>query len=250
MGLRSDVWIYDLGQDVLTPVTTDGLTIGGIWAPDGRHIATADHVGDSQFVLLRRLDGSRPAEPLARSRRLLWPAAWTKDARHLVVMDGGDISIVDVTGDRATRPLIHTPSVELGGRLSPDERWLAYFSNVTGSTELYVTRFPGGGPSWRITRGGAREAVWSRDGRELFFRSENGRQMLTVAIQPGAVFGAGAPRLLFEGDFFSYGGPGFVNYDVTLDGKGFLMLVNAGTESGHLNVVEGWTRMIPAAPRR
>ena len=150
----------------------------------------------------------------------------------------------------AIRPLIRTPTFEVGGRLSPDERWLAYFSNVTGSTELYVTRFLGGGPSWRITRGGASEAVWSRDRRELFVRSENGRQMLTAAIQPGDVFGAGAPRLLFEGDFFSYGGPGFVNYDVALDRKRFLMLVNAGTESGHLNVVEGWTRMIPAVARR
>ena len=185
VGLRSDIWIYDLGQEVLTPVTTDGLTIGGIWAPDAQHITTANQVGDSQFVFLRTLDGSGPAEPLARSTRLLWPAAWTKDGRHLVVMDGGDISIVDVAADRAIRPLIRTPAFEVGGRLSPDERWLAYFSNVTGSTELYVTRFLGGGPSWRITRGGAREAVWSRDGRELFFRSENGRQMLTAAIQPG-----------------------------------------------------------------
>ena len=85
--------------------------------------------------------------------------------------------------------------------------------------------------------------VWSRDGRELFFRSANGRQMKSVAIRPGATFVTDTARVLWSGDYFFYGGPGLVNYDVSLDGKRFLMLQRTGSEGGGLNYVLGWRQL-------
>jgi hypothetical protein len=73
--------------------------------------------------------------------------------------------------------------------------------------------------------------------------------MLSVAINPGTSFSFAAPRLLFEGDYFSQGGPGLVNYGVSQDGKRFLMLQRVGTGTGHLNVIQGWSRMISASGR-
>ena len=247
---RRDVLLYDLTQDVLTPISTDGQSEGGIWAPDGRHIATYRRgVGDHAVVRLTP-DGTGPPDVLTRSDRFLWPASQTKDGRHLVVMDNGSISMVDLLGDRSRRPLVSGPGFKLGGRLSPDERWLAYFSKVTGKDELYVTAFPQAGPSWRLSRGGAREAVWSRDGRELFFRSEDGRRLLSIAVKPGPPFRWSTPRLLFEGDQFADGGAGQVNYDVSLDGTKFLMLTPVGTDNGQLNVVQGWRELLPPGGRR
>jgi Tol biopolymer transport system component len=244
---KSDIWIYDLEQGTLTQATADGQTLGALWAPDGQRITTFS-AREGKSVFSARADGTGVPERLLTN--VFWPAAWTKDSRRLVVMTlDGDIAIADFKSGGTLRPLIHTPANELGGRLSPDEHWLAYFSNATGAYELWVARFPEGEPSVRVSRTGAREAVWSHDGHELFFRSANGRQLLSVAINPGTNFSFAPPRLLFEGDYFFDGGPGLVNYDVSQDGKRFLMLQRVGTGSGHLNVVQGWSRMIPTSGR-
>ncbi len=92
--------------------------------------------------------------------------------------------MLDLSDSRTLRPLVQTPASEWGGWLSPDQRWLAYCSNVSGRGELYVALFSGGGRRWQVSRDGAVQAVWSRDGRELFFR--NGNQMLVVAVKAGA----------------------------------------------------------------
>ena len=242
-GTRSDVWLYDFAQDILTQVSTDGTTIGAIWSPDGQHLTTATKIGTGETILSRRIDGSGAPHTLLHTGHFLWPSAWSRDGARLVVMDHQDISLVDFRKGTALHPVVHTPAVELGGRLSPDERWVAYFSDVTGSAELYVAAFPAGQPRWRVSHGGAREAVWSRDGRELFFRSANGRQMKSVAIRPGATFATDTARVLWSGDYFFYGGPGLVNYDVSLDGKRFLMLQRTGSEGGGLNYVLGWRQL-------
>lgn len=243
-GVRSDLWIYDFAQDVMRRATTDGGTLAAVWSPDGQRVATATQVGKSPTVFLVRADSGGAPQLLLNTGRFLFPASWTKDGTRLVLMDNFDVSMIDLRDGATIHPLVHTPAREFGGRLSPDERWLAYLSNVTGTFEVWVTRFPEGGPAWRVSHGGAREAVWSRDGRELFFRSENGRQMRSVSIKPGATFAADSARLLWEGDYFAVGGPGFVNYDVSLDGKRFLMLQRAGSDAEGLSLVQGWRGMM------
>ncbi len=97
----------------------------------------------------------------------------------------------------------------------------------------------------QISNGGGIEPRWARAGRELFYR--NGDKMMAVDVQTAPAFRAGAPKLLFEGRYFE--GRGFdtlgdysVNYDISPDGKRFLMLKpetqNAG--SGQLHVVVNW----------
>ena len=76
-----------------------------------------------------------------------------------------DLWAIDLKGQRAFRPLVQTPARETAGRVSPDGRWLAYVSDETGRAELYVVPFQAREPRWQISHGGAREAIWSRDGR-------------------------------------------------------------------------------------
>ena len=106
----------------------------------------------------------------------------------------------DATGTRIIEPVIQSPTQDLGGRVSPDARWVPFFSNASGRVELHVAAFPAGTPQWQLSRDGAREAVWSTDGRELFFR--NGDEMLAVAVGPGDPASWGRPRVLFKGEFF------------------------------------------------
>jgi Tol biopolymer transport system component len=47
--------------------------------------------------------------------------------------------------------------METLGKLSPDGRWLAYQSNETGSSEIYVQAFRGKEGQWQVSvKGGTR----------------------------------------------------------------------------------------------
>jgi Tol biopolymer transport system component/tRNA A-37 threonylcarbamoyl transferase component Bud32 len=245
---RSDVWIGDLRREVMMKASSDGQTVGGVWTPDGERL-TVSRTNGSRFDLYSlRADGSGGSDSLFANGALLWPAAWTRDSRTLVVMQGdslgGDLWVLDPADRRSLRPLVRTPAGEWGGRLSSDERWLAYFSDVSGRYELYVTAFPDGGRRWQVSREGASEAVWSRDGRELFFR--NGDQLFAVPIKAGATFDWDPPRVLFEGSYHRGGGPGSVQYDVSPDGTRFLMIEDAAAAAPRFNVVQGWDRVAAA----
>ena len=158
------------------------------------------------------------------------------------VNSGGDLLLLDQTNPGTLRPLVQTPASEWGGRLSPDQRWLAYFSDFSGRYELYVTAFPGGGRTWQVSREGGGEVVWSRDGRELFFRS--GYQLLAVRVKAGASWDWDPPKVLFEGGYYFGGGPGLVHYDVSPDGSRFLMIEDAVSGPPRFNVVQGWDRLV------
>ena len=104
-----------------------------------------------------------------------------------------------------------TPAREYGGRVSSDGRWLAYFSNETGAFDLYLRPLARNAPRTGLTTNEralarAREAVWSRDGRELFYR--HGSQMMSVRVPADEQRPPESATVLFEGDYFATGGPG------------------------------------------
>lgn len=103
---------------------------------------------------------------------------------------------------------------------SPDGRWIAYVSNVSGRDEVYVKEFGGSGAQHTISNGGGSEPVWSPAGDELFYRS--GEWLFAVPIQAGTKFLA--PTALFEGAFKSEFVAGNQYYDVSADGQSFLMI--------------------------
>jgi hypothetical protein len=107
------------------------------------------------------------------------------------------------------------------GVISPDGRFLAYLSNESGRTEVYVRSFPGPGGKWQISNEGGVQPLWARNGRELFYRNED--KMMAVGIETQPEFRAGKPMLLFTGNFLDSRFPP-TQYDVSLDGREFLMI--------------------------
>jgi serine/threonine-protein kinase len=122
-----------------------------------------------------------------------------------------------------TRPFLETDAADGAPQLSRDGRWLAYVSTESGQgRQVFVRTYPGPGGPWQVSTDGGNEPQWNPDGTELFYR--NGRGMLAVAIDTRTGFTAGKPRLLFEGDFDRvHGSYARANYDVSADGKHFLM---------------------------
>jgi DNA-binding SARP family transcriptional activator/Tol biopolymer transport system component len=243
-GTQTDAWTYDLHSSVRAKVSSDGITgTPIIWTPDGKRLTFRRRSITGLDVYSRAADGTDGPELLFGNGNPVWPAAWTRDMRTLVVMqhdtvtNGGDLWTLDVAST-TLRPLVRSPASEFGGRLSPDGRWLAYFSDGSGRYELFVTPFPDAGRRWQVSRNGASEAVWSRDGRELFFR--NGKEFLVAAVRPGANFDSDPPRVLFEGNFEGGHGPGVNNYDVSPDGRYFLIIEVPPPRAAGLNVFQGW----------
>ena len=106
--------------------------------------------------------------------------------------------------------------------VSPDVRWIAYQSNESGRSEIYVRPFPDvNGGRWQVSTAGGVQAIWSRQTHELFYPDGEG-YVTAVPVQTQPTFSAGRPMRVFETRYA--GGGGARTYDVSPDGSRFLML--------------------------
>jgi Tol biopolymer transport system component len=114
---------------------------------------------------------------------------------------------------------------EIQGQLSPDGRWMAYTSNKTGTREVYVQPFPAADNELRISIAGGEQPRWGRDGKELFYLAVNGKITavpIIVSAGPKPSLTAGTPAALFDAHVAPRNQV-FFSYDVTADGKRFLV---------------------------
>ena len=127
----------------------------------------------------------------------------------------------------AVRPFIDTEFNEGQGQFSPDSRWIAYASDESGRSEIYVQGFINsqqGGTRTQVSRDGGHDPRWRRDGRELFYVSNEGK-LMSVKVRSGSTFQAEAPEPLFlVQDFLRIsGGLGLFSWAVSPDGERFLI---------------------------
>jgi serine/threonine-protein kinase len=175
------------------------------------------------------------------------------DGKYLVVRTGGklteatgrDISIVRLGADSASRPLIATAFDEEAFALSPDGRWIAYESNETGRTEIYLRPFPNvdGGKSQVSTDGGV-APLWSRDGRELFFVNGS-RSMVVVPVGAGGASKLGEQKFLFRmrPELYLSTAEFYTPFDISPDGQRFIMArrtTPAPSHVGSMVMVQNW----------
>jgi hypothetical protein len=230
------VWSYDMARGALGPVTVDGLSGYGVFTPDGKRIVfRSGAAGGEDNLYWRAADGSGAVERLATSTRSQTPGSWSPDGTTLAFVEEGDtpaqqffqfdIWVLSI-GDRRARAVIRTAANETSPEFSPDGRWLAYVSNQSGRSEVYVQPYPGPGERHLISTNGGVQPAWGGNGRELFYvqRGEPDSQLMklmSVRIGTAPVFLAGTPETLFEsGDLQSAWGR---SYDVAPDGRRFLI---------------------------
>jgi eukaryotic-like serine/threonine-protein kinase len=253
------LWIHDLSGNVATPLAKV-LRIQratAAWSPDGRHVASATESDTGYSVFTRDVDGARPdsrvfTAPLDQAG-VPRVEDWTSNGKHLILITraatpgdqaiNGELHLLPADGSNKPIRLTHSGSnVNIGSAaLSPDDKWIAYATDESGSTEIYVREFKGAaglGARWKISTDGGTVPKWRRDGAELFYLDARGT-LMAVPIRPGATFRTGPPVRLFAP------APGFYNvsYDVTRDGQRFLAVVpNESILRVPMVLISNWLR--------
>jgi serine/threonine-protein kinase len=232
------VWSFDIARGALSPVTVDGQSGYGVFSPDGKRIVfRSGAAGGEDNLYWKAADGSGTVERLTTSPRSQTPSSWSPDGTTLAFVEEGDskgffqfdIWVLSI-GDRKTRAVINTAANEMTPEFSPDGRWLAYASNESGRTEVYVQPYPGPGERHLISTNGGEQPAWSKDGRELFyvqrgvFNGGGSPTLMSVSIATTPAFLAGTPQVVFENpDLLTAWGR---SYDVAPDGRRFLLTLD------------------------
>ena len=239
---ENQVWVYDLARDTLTRLTFEGTSnVDPIWTPDGKKIVFK---GAQNRLFWLPADGSGPAEELTKDALFSnnVPGSFSQDGKVLAFVGndpGFSLYTLPLQEGKPQLFLHSTPARQTAPRFSPDGRYIAYASDESGRSEIYVRPYPGPGGKWQVSADGGGEPVWSSAGRELFYR--NGNKMMVVDVTTQGAFSAGKPKKLFEGPYVP-SPRSFPDYDVAPDGQHFLMLKPSeqSQAAGQINVVLNW----------
>ncbi|HEY7575164.1 MAG TPA: hypothetical protein VIB08_08385, partial [Thermoanaerobaculia bacterium] len=233
----ADVWLYDFGRDSWEQMTSGGINFVPVFTPDGKQIFFASNRDGVINTFRMPIDRSAPPEQVTNRQDWPFPLSFTPDGRTLLLghsppATSSDLAVLSLEKGAQIEPLIATAAQEQAGRLSPDGRWLAYQSNESGVSEIYVRAFRGAGRVHVSNKGGI-DPMWGPDGREIFYRA--GGTMMAARIETAPELRADAPRALFKTPF--------LQYDVAPDGRRFLVIRAAHPDlpPSPLVVVLGWS---------
>jgi serine/threonine-protein kinase len=215
-----------------------------------------------------RADGAGAAQVLFESKNRLSPYSFSPDGRLVAFSEGNteggsDLWMLPLDTSAPEHPQPGTPALFLhtsfsayAPAFSPDGHWVAYSSDESGRSEVFVRPFPGGGPSgsgrWPISTAGGKFAMWSRDGRQLFYEGLDTRIMASSVAAKGGSFAAGKPRSWSTTQLLDI--VGHWNLDLAPDGKRFVVALSQQADSARepvhvtflLNFFDEVRRRIPA----
>jgi hypothetical protein len=246
-GDEANIWVYDLsGATALRRLTFGGRNRIPAWSADGQYIAFQSDRNGDLAIFAQRADGIGPAERLTtpEAGAAHVPESWSAKGNLLFTATKGPDATLWVysQADRATRPFaaVQASRLPINAAFSPDGTWVAYQSNESGVSAVYVQPFPPTGSRFLASASAPSDdphhPLWSRDGTELFYVAGVNRFVVTrVTQRPGLTFSN--PVSIQIGAWKNtFGGPTTIrNYDVFPDGRRFVgVIASAVTEAGEL----------------
>jgi Tol biopolymer transport system component/predicted Ser/Thr protein kinase len=236
-GGPGDAWLMDLATGVLTPLIRDvkfHYYGRAVWSPDSKRLILERSGGGLEEITV----GSGHHEVLTQTQ--LSPVDWSLDGGAILCSSASSsrLSLLSMTPGHALQTLATTPYQQQHGRFSPDGRYIAYESTESGSLAIFVAAFPSLSGKRRVSPGGGTVPVWSKDGKKLYYRAENGSiAEVEIRTSPELVVGK-------QTELFRFGAAGRINrFGVSEDGQRFLIadLTTNLDEALEVNVVVDWT---------
>jgi serine/threonine-protein kinase len=261
-----DVWIWDLGRQTMSPLSRHpAQDLSPIWTSDGKRVMwTSTRGGGNPNLYWQAADGTGEAERLTVSANNQFPTSTTPDGSIVIVFgasgnnkNGMDLFTLDLKDPaHKAEPLIAAEGMDFGAEVSPDGKWLAYHSNISGEFQVYVRPFPKVQEGrWQISTAGGTRPAWSRNGRELLYLDREGL-LTSVAIPaaPATALAAGPPVRILNRKYYagaSLLGLDLRAYDISPDGQRFLMIKDPEsplpvTQSANMVVVLNWAEELKA----
>jgi Tol biopolymer transport system component len=251
--------LRDLSRGNETRFTADPSgNYAPIWSPGGEDIVWVSSQRGGLNLYKKPANGSgkdeallTPIPPAFPITSNMAPSQWSRDGRFIVYSRAAsngkpDLWVLPVgPGDGKPFAFLKTEFEELHGQLSPDSSWMAYASDDTGRREVYVRPFPSGEGKRLISVKGGDQPRWRGDGKELFYVAADGKMMAaSVRAVPGSKLSLelATPAALFDSHIIkSSGTNGVFQYDVTKDGKQFLVVApNVAATNLPMTVVVNW----------
>jgi serine/threonine protein kinase len=253
-----DIWIIDTERGTPTRLTFGGgIHFAPIWSPDGRRIAygqAANGGVTSQFSFgvalhIMNADGSGHDEEVLPGDPAISLALmdWTKDGKYLLYSRGTGPSYsalwaLPLFGDRKPFVVLTPPTESTSlaqGVISYDGRWLAYTSDESGRSEVYLTSFPKASGKIPVSSSGGLHPVWRRDGKELFFVNAGNSNLMAVDIKPGKDgIEVGQAHSLFSLVTSNHA------WDARPDGQRFMVAVLPQSASKPMTLISNWTALL------
>jgi serine/threonine protein kinase len=255
-GLYS-LWVQDFERNQETRLTTPPLNpSAGVWSPDGQRIAFGDASPGVSRLYVKNVNGGKE-ELVLTGTDALAPSDWSRDGRWLVYTvnspkTGADIWLfsdpLKPLADHKPVPRVRGTSMESQGQISPDSKWLAYASDESGTSQVYLQ--PLNGPAlgsdatWQLSSSSGSEPRWRADSKELFFLDYSPgtlrHKVMSVPIGT-APNPAGTPKPLFEFQaIFSVPQANVFLYSPSANGQRFLINGFAAEAQPSLEIVLNW----------
>jgi Tol biopolymer transport system component len=257
---NTDIWIWDLVRNALARLTFDKAPdLAPVWTPDSKWIIYFSWRGGAGGAVYRKAADGTGKEELIGSApdRALIPSSLSRDGKNLAVVEmdaslsKSNIGLLSMEGNHALKPILQEGNIDAEPRISPDGRWMAYISGESSNapTQVYVRPFPElDKGKWQVSTNGGHSPLWSRDGKELFYIS-NENSVMAVAVETKTTFSFETPKRLFQSNYLDSRTPSFrTSWDLSPDGKHFLMIKIPGITSEvpteatphTINVVLNW----------
>jgi serine/threonine protein kinase len=246
-GKTSNIWLLDLSRDISTRFTFgSAIDSDPVWSPDGTRIIFRS--GNDLYQ--KAASGVKDAELLLKD--VQYASSWSRDGRFILFemadpKANSNIWVLPLEGDKKPFPFRVTQFRERDAQFSPDGHWVAYISNESGGSEIYVQSFAlnsagtavEAGGKWQISNGRGLYPRWRGDGRELYYRSLDGR-LMAVEITTHPEFRPGKPQPLG----IATGGGGLYSalaaWDCTADGRRFLAAAPTSKGPVPYSVILNW----------
>ncbi len=237
----ADIWVKELNGGPLTRLSFNGTSLRPTWSPDSRAIIYRSEEDLSYDLYSQAIDGSGTAKLVVAFDHDINHGRWSDDGRWLLVATDApsDVYAVQIGSTDAPTPLLTSTYNETSPVLSPDGRWLAYVSDESGATEVYVSSFPNVADLKRqVSIGGGVEPMWAHSGNELFYKNPE-RQLVAASVRTDPTFVVVDRTALFTFDPWLQNTTLLTQYDVAPDDQRFLTYGGApGQLTSAVTVVE------------